>query len=58
MVVQSEELRPVMVGMQYFFQLNVAWGEIMAYASLITLPVLACSSPSSDPSSTASPPAA
>ena len=26
--------------MQYFFQLNPAWGEIMAYASLITLPVL------------------
>lgn len=41
MVVQSEELRPVMIGIQYFFQLNVAWGEVMAYASLITLPVLA-----------------
>lgn len=41
MVVQEEELRPVMVGMQYFFQLNTAWGEVMAYTSLITLPVLA-----------------
>lgn len=41
MVVQSEDLRPVMIGIQYFFQLNPAWGEIMAYASLITLPVLA-----------------
>jgi multiple sugar transport system permease protein len=40
MVVQKEELRPVMVGMQYFFQLNTAWGEVMAYTSLITLPVL------------------
>ncbi|MDF2992052.1 MAG: uncharacterized protein K0S37_2566 [Microbacterium sp.] len=40
MVVQREELRPVMVGMQYFFQLNTAWGEVMAYTSLITLPVL------------------
>jgi multiple sugar transport system permease protein len=30
-----------MAGMQYFFQLNVAWGEIMAYTTLITLPVLA-----------------
>jgi multiple sugar transport system permease protein len=40
MVVQQEELRPVMIGMQYFFQLNPAWGEVMAYASLITLPVL------------------
>lgn len=40
MVVQSEDYRPVMVGLQYFFQLNVAWGEIMAYLSVITLPVL------------------
>ncbi|WP_150953662.1 carbohydrate ABC transporter permease [Microbacterium testaceum] len=40
MVVQKENLRPVMVGMQYFFQLNTAWGEVMAYTSLITLPVL------------------
>ena len=40
MVVQQEDLRPVMVGMQYFFQVNPAWGEIMAYTSLITLPVL------------------
>ena len=41
MVVQSEELRPVMIGIQYFYQLNVSWGQIMAYASLITIPVLA-----------------
>jgi multiple sugar transport system permease protein len=41
MVVQSEDLRPVMVGIQYFFQLNVAWGQIMAYATMITVPVLA-----------------
>lgn len=40
MVVQSEEYRPVMVGLQYFFQLDVAWGEIMAYLSTITIPVL------------------
>ena len=40
MVVQQEEKRPVMVGMQYFFQINPAWGEIMAYGSLITVPVL------------------
>jgi multiple sugar transport system permease protein len=41
MVVQDEAYRPVMVGLQYFFQLNRAWGEIMAYLSLITVPVLA-----------------
>jgi len=40
MVVQSEQYRPVMVGLQYFFQLDVAWGEIMAYLSTITIPVL------------------
>lgn len=41
MVVQQEELRPIMVGLLYFFQLNVAWGEVMAYLSIITIPVLA-----------------
>jgi multiple sugar transport system permease protein len=40
MVTQAEGYRPVMVGLQYFFQLNRAWGEIMAYLSLITVPVL------------------
>lgn len=41
MVVQSEEYRPVMLGIQYFFQLSVSWGQIMAYASMITVPVVA-----------------
>jgi multiple sugar transport system permease protein len=40
MVIQIEDTRPVMVGLQYFFQLNIAWGEVMAYLSLITVPVL------------------
>jgi multiple sugar transport system permease protein len=40
MVVQSEEYRPVMTGIQYFFLLNVSWGQVMAYASMITVPVL------------------
>lgn len=40
-VVQEESYRPVMVGLGYFFQLNVVWGEVMAYLSLITLPVVA-----------------
>lgn len=40
MVVQEERFRPVMVGLQYFFQLDVAWGEVMAYLSAITIPVL------------------
>lgn len=42
MVVQEEAIRPVMVGLGYFTdQLNVPWGEVMAYLTVITLPVLA-----------------
>ena len=41
MVTQAEGYRPVMVGLQYFFQLNPVWGELMAYLSVITVPVLA-----------------
>jgi multiple sugar transport system permease protein len=41
MTVQSEDIRPVMVGMQYFNQQNTQWGEVMAYATMVTLPVLA-----------------
>jgi multiple sugar transport system permease protein len=40
MVVQTENLRPVMVGISYFQQLQVLWGQIMAYSVLITIPVL------------------
>ncbi|MFB9948973.1 carbohydrate ABC transporter permease [Rhizobium puerariae] len=40
MVVQDEGYRPVMIGLQYFFQLSVPWGEVMAYLSIITVPVL------------------
>lgn len=40
-VVQQETYRPVMVGLGYYFQLNPAWGEIMAYLTVITVPVLA-----------------
>ncbi len=40
MTVQSDELRPVMVGLLFFFQRDVQWGEVMAYTTMITLPVL------------------
>jgi len=40
MVIQSEDKRPVMIGIQYFYQLNISWGQIMAYASMITIPVI------------------
>jgi len=40
MTVQTAHARPVMVGLQQFFGRTNRWGEIMAYASIITLPVL------------------
>jgi ABC-type maltose transport system permease subunit len=40
MVVQTESLRPVMVGVSYFQQQNILWGQIMAYSTPITIPVL------------------
>lgn len=40
MTVQSDELRPVMVGLLFFFQRDTQWGEIMAYTTMITIPVL------------------
>jgi multiple sugar transport system permease protein len=40
MVIQSEDVRPIMVGMNYVFQQNTQWGVVMAYATLVTLPVL------------------
>jgi multiple sugar transport system permease protein len=40
MVVQEEKFRPVMVGVQYFFLRDIAWGQVMAYLSTITIPIL------------------
>jgi multiple sugar transport system permease protein len=40
MTVQSDELRPVMVGLLFFFQRDVQWGQVMSYTTMITLPVL------------------
>lgn len=40
MTVQTSGPRPVMVGLQQFFGRTNQWGEIMAYATLITVPVL------------------
>ena len=40
MTVHTSHARPVMVGLQQFFGRTNQWGEIMAYASIITLPVL------------------
>lgn len=44
LVVQQENMRPVQVGMRYFFSSGTAegtpWGQIMAYTSMITIPVI------------------
>lgn len=40
LVIQSEDLRPLNVGMDYFFQLQTSWGQVMAYASIIVVPVI------------------
>jgi multiple sugar transport system permease protein len=37
MVIQMEKYRPVMIGAKYFYQSS---GEIMAYLSIITIPIL------------------
>jgi len=39
--VPGEEARPLMLGMQQFFGRTTVWGQVMAYATIITVPVLA-----------------
>jgi multiple sugar transport system permease protein len=41
LVVQGEAARPVQPGIQQFFGRSNSWGQIMAYATVVTLPVLA-----------------
>jgi multiple sugar transport system permease protein len=41
MTVHTSGARPVMVGLQQYFGRTNQWGEILAYASIVTLPVLA-----------------
>lgn len=41
LVIQGQDTRPVMVGIQQFFGRTQVWGHIMAYATIVTLPVLA-----------------
>lgn len=41
MVTRSDEYRPLMVGMDFFqTQEPILWGSIMAYAAMVTIPVL------------------
>jgi multiple sugar transport system permease protein len=40
LVVQGQHARPIIVGIQQFFGRTQVWGHVMAYATLVTLPVL------------------
>ena len=40
MAVQSADARPVMPGIQEFFTRSPEWGQIMAYSTLVTFPLL------------------
>lgn len=41
MTVQDEQFRPVMIGLSYFYvNFSTAWGQIMAYLTLLTIPVV------------------
>lgn len=40
LVTQGEDVRPAMLGIQQYFGQSTAWGQIMAYASILTVPVL------------------
>jgi multiple sugar transport system permease protein len=40
LVIQGQEARPIMVGIQQFFGRTANWGQVMAYATIVTLPVL------------------
>ncbi len=40
LVIQGQETRPIMVGIQQFFGRTADWGQVMAYATIVTLPVL------------------
>lgn len=41
MVTRGDDYRPLMVGMDFFqTQLPIKWGSIMAYAAMVTVPVL------------------
>ena len=40
LVIQGQDARPIMVGIQQFFGRTRVWGQIMAYATLVSLPVV------------------
>lgn len=44
LAIQKESMRPVQVGLDYFFASGtdegMAWGQIMAYSTLITIPII------------------
>jgi multiple sugar transport system permease protein len=41
LVTQSESVRPIMPAIENFFGRTPEWGQVMAFATMVTLPVLA-----------------
>ncbi|RKX85150.1 MAG: hypothetical protein DRP57_04410 [Spirochaetes bacterium] len=40
MVTRSERVRPLSIGITAFYVLNMQWGHVLAFAALITVPIL------------------
>lgn len=40
LVTRSEEVRPLTIGITAFYTLNIRWGHILAFATIITVPII------------------
>jgi len=40
MVTRSEEVRPLTIGITAFYTLNIQWGQILAFATIVTIPII------------------
>ena len=40
MTTRSEDVRPVTVGITAFYTLNIQWGQVLAFATIVTLPII------------------
>jgi multiple sugar transport system permease protein len=40
MVTRSEEVRPLTIGITAFYTLNIQWGQILAFATVVTIPII------------------
>jgi len=40
MVTRSEDVRPLTIGITAFYTLNIQWGQILAFATIVTIPII------------------